>query len=159
GWNIWAKPEILPDLRAVHAQERVRRKLARKGRGQRRFALASERIDLAFTRKQRLVLGLDRERKADIRLRIFVPAIDERCRRKRPYLFARLPHLRVGALDHPAASHREKRVSCKGYAGLAAGSRVYRVRYVIGYAAERVTGGLDHLQLERAEREPIALFH
>ena len=88
-----------------------------------------------------------------------MPTIDQRLRRQRRDLLQRMPHLRVSALDHAAAAHREERISSEGYAPLAAGVRGKRSRNEVRHLTARVAGRADRLNLERAEGDAVAILH
>ena len=144
-----AMPSRGLDVRMFGAQERVGRQFQRDGRRHGRLALAAQRRRCArrdaFSTR---IVGLDRQREARVRFRIFVAAIDDGLAGQRGELAERFPHHRERRLEHPPAAEREQRVAAE---------RELVLLEPIDDMAGGVARRLDHLGLERADLDVVAL--
>jgi hypothetical protein len=102
---------------------------------------------------QHRIAGLDGERKAEVRDRVFVAAVHARVGRERGELTERRPHLRRRAFEQPAASGGEQRVAAENR-----GSTSRRLDECD--MAHRVARNVEHIERDPDSRHVHAIaFH
>jgi hypothetical protein len=128
------QPQPAADRRVVGPQERVGLLFQPDGRRQSGFAARSEIVDGSGAGGKGGIVRVDGERKAGVRLGVFVAAIDGGAGRQRLEPGERRPHLLEAAFEHPAAAKGKQRV---------AGKQHLIVGEVPGDMAHRVAGRVD----------------
>ena len=99
-------------------------------------------------RLQRGIVGLDGQRELDVGGGIFMAAIEFEIVGQRPQLQQRVPHHRIGALEHPPAADREQRVGGE--------QRLLVVEHVAD-VVERMAGRFQHPRQQAADLDDVAL--
>src|SRR5262249_7030718 len=95
----------------IGTQERVRFLFLADGDRNRRLLSCDFLLRLSLTSGKRLVVGLDRARKFDVRLGVFVTAINFGVVWKSPQLYERLPHLVRRPFDDATTADGKQRVA------------------------------------------------
>ena len=128
--------------RLVGAQEHVGLLLLAEQHRDRRLVLRAQPRHFLGARLQRGIVGVDRQRELDVGRGIFMAAIEFEIVRQRAQLQQRIPHHRIGALEHPAAADREQRVGGE--------HRLLAVEHV-GDVVERMARRFQHPRQQAAD--------